>query len=176
MEFDFSNLISVGIGGLLVFAGQWFASRQNAKVEIQKWRKEELKEVRRDIIKFRKERTIRIIEALDRASHRWDAKSYFELLTVTGAEFEAVDTASEEYSNKRKEQKQKYVSQLADDISAASTIHDDSIRELVTNVLWQSPNSEVDAKYNDNLREAYLKLENWIFNPIQDYGSPNKEK
>jgi len=37
MELDIGNLVSVVIGGLLVFAAQWLVSRQSAKVEVQKW-------------------------------------------------------------------------------------------------------------------------------------------
>ncbi len=166
MQFDFGNLISVLVGGLLVFAAQWLASRQSAKTEAQKWKQEELREGRRDIVKFRQERARPIIEALDRATRRWDAESYFELADLVGYEGETVEN-SDEHKKDLQERRKKYMNQLMDDISAATTIHDEKVRKLVTQVLWQSTEPEADNKYQERLREAYLQLENWIFNPQQ---------
>lgn len=154
------------IGGSLVFLGQWFTSRQSAKLETQKWKQEELREGRRDIVRFRQERARPIIEALDRATRRWDAESYFELADMVGYEGETVEN-SEERKKELQERRKKYVDQLVDDISAATTIHDEKVRKLVTQILWQSTQPEADNEYQERLREAYLHLENWIFNPQQ---------
>jgi len=165
MQFDVSNLLSVLLGGLLVFAAQWFASRQNTKTEAQKWKQEELREGRRDMVRFRQERAKPIIEALDRATRRWDAESYFQLADLVGYhEAEKVEN-SEEHKKEVGERRKKYIHQLMDDISAATTIHDEKVRKLVLQALWQSTEPEADEKYHERLREAYLRLENWIFNP-----------
>ena len=174
MQFDVSNLVSVLVGGLLVFAAQWFASRQSAKTEAQKWKQEELREGRRDIVRFRQERARPIIEALDRATRRWDADTYFELADLVGYDGEKVEN-SEEHKKQLQERRKKYMNQLVDDISAATTIHDERIRKLVTEILWQSTEPEADQKYQERLREAYLQLENWIFNP-QESPSPASNK
>ncbi len=165
------SIVSAMIGGSLVFLGQWFTSRQSAKVEAQKWKQEELREVRKDIVRFREARSKPIIEALDRAARSWDADSYFELAKMAGYEFESVDVTSEEYIKEDKERQKKYLNQLVDDISATGMIHDEDVRELVTNILWQSTNSDADEQYNQKLQDAYLKLEKWIFNPHVDYNS-----
>jgi len=165
MQIDVGNIISVLIGGLLVFAGQWFASRQSAKVEEKKWEQEELREVRRDMVRFREQRAKPIIEALDRAAHRWDYESYTELADVVGYEGEVVDITSDEYKRKSYERRKEYFEQLQDDISAASTIHDDSVRKLVTQVLCQSTDPGHDAQFSKRIGDAYLQLEKWIFNP-----------
>ena len=172
MQIDIGNIISVVIGGLLVFGGQWFTSRQSARTEAQKWKKEELREVRRDIVKFREERSKLIIEALDRAAHRWDAESHYELSYVTGYEGEEINVNSPKYKRERKERKRKYYEQLQDDISLAGTIHDENVRKLVTQVLWQSTDPEADDQYTKKLQDAYLQLEKWIFNPQVEYDSP----
>lgn len=164
MQFDVGNLLSVLVGGLLVFATQWFSSRQSAKTEAKKWKQEELREGRRDIVRFRQERARPIIEALDRATRRWDADSYFELADLVGYEGEKVENSGE-HKEQLQERRRKYMNQLMDDISAATTIHDEKIRKLVTQILWQSTQPEADNKYQERLREAYLQLENWIFNP-----------
>jgi len=171
MQIDIGNIVSVVIGGLLVFAGHWFTSRQSTKVEMQKWKQEELREVRRDVVSFREERVKPIIEALDRAAHRWDAESHSELAAIVGYHGEEVDVKSEKYKRKRHERRKKYFEQLKDDISAASTIHDESVRRLVTQVLWQSTEPEAEPQFSERLQEAYLQLENWIFNPQLDYDS-----
>lgn len=167
MQFDAGNLLSVLVGGLLVFAAQWFASRQNAKTEAQRWKQEELREGRRDIVRFRQERARPIIEALDRATRRWDADSYFELADLVGYHESEVVENSEEHKKDLKGRRRKYMNQLMDDISAATTIHDEKVRKLVMQVLWQSAEPEAQEKYQERLREAYLQLENWISNPQQ---------
>lgn len=171
MQIDIGNIISVVIGGLLVFGGQWFVSWQSTRVETQKWKHDELREIRRDMVKFRENRTKPIIEALDRATHEWDFPSYMELADLVGYKGEPVDTESEEYKKEHKEQTKKRLNQLIDDISAAGTIHDRSIRELVTRVLWQSADPDQADEYTKNLQDAYLQVEKWIFNPQLDYNS-----
>ena len=167
MQFDVGNLISVIVGGLLVFAAQWSASRQSAKTEVQKWKQEELREARRDTVRFRQERARPIIEAIDRANRRWDAESYFQLADSIGYyESEKTDN-SEARKIEIKERRREYIHQLMDDISAANTIHDEKVRNLVVQVLWQSTEPETSQDYYDRLREAYLQLENWIFSPQQ---------
>lgn len=146
MELDIGNIVSVFIGGLLVFAAQWFATRQSGKLEIQKWKQEELREGRRDIVRFREGRAGPIIEALDRATRRWDADSYFELADLVGYQGDKVDN-SEEHKKELNERRKRYMNQLMDDISAATTIHDESVRRLVTQVLWQSTEPEADKQY-----------------------------
>ena len=169
MPLDVSNIISVIIGGFLVFAGHWFASRQSTKVEIQKWKQEGLREVRRDIVRFREERAKLVFEALDRAAHRWDVDSIIELADAVGYEGEKVDRNSEEYEQRRKEHKRKYFEQMQKDISSAGVIHDPDIRKAVTQVLWQSTEPEAAPdKGFPTLQDAYLRLENWIFNPRLD--------
>lgn len=174
MQLDVSNLLSVLLGGLLVFAAQWLSSRQSAKTEAQKWKQEEIREGRRDIVRFRQERARPIIEALDRATRRWDPESYFQLADQVGYQGEKVEN-SEEHQEQVQERRERYVNQLVDDISAATTIHDEEVRKLVIQVLWQSTEPEADSKYEDRLREAYLQLENWIFKPQQS-STPASDK
>jgi len=172
MQLDIGNIISVFIGGLLVFAGQWFASRQSAKTEALKWKQEKLREVRRDIVKFREERSKPVFEAIDRVAHRWDVDSIIELADAVGYEGEKADNKSEEYKQRRKEQKQKYFDQMKKDISSVSVIHDSDIRKAISRILWQSTDPElIPDKDTPTLQDAYLKLENWIFNPQVDYNS-----
>lgn len=163
------------IGGSLVFLGQWFASRQSAKTEAQKWKQEELREARRDMVRFRQERAKPIIEALDRATRRWDAESYFQLADLVDYHESEKAETSEEHREEIKERRRKYIHQLMDDISAATTIHDEKVRKLVLQVLWQSTEPEANKEYHERLREAYLQLENWIFNP-QESPSPASNK
>lgn len=172
MQFDFSNIVSVLIGALLVFAGQWFASRQSAKVEVQKWKQEELREVRRDIVKFREERAKPVFEALDRVAHRWDIDSVFNLAEAVGYEGEKVNRDSDEYKQRRREQKREYFEQMQKDISSARVIHDSDIRGAVSQILWQSTDPEaIVRKDSPILQDVYLRLENWIFNPQLDYNA-----
>jgi len=172
MQLDSGNIISVFIGGLLVFAVQWFASRQSARTEALKWKQEKLREVRRDVVRFREERSKRVFEALDRVAHRWDVDSIIELADAVGYEGEKVDVESEEYKQRKKEQKQKYLGQMKEDISSANVIHDPDIRKAVSRILWQSTNPElIPDKDTPTLQDTYLKLENWIFNPQIDYNS-----
>jgi hypothetical protein len=165
MQLDYGNLISVVTGGLLVFAGQWFSSRQSAKVEAQKWRQEELREVRRGIVRFREERTKPVFEALDRVAHSWDVDSLFGLAEAVGLEGEKVDTENEEYKQRRKRQKEKYFAQMKQDISSAGVIHDPDVRKAVTRVLYESIEAEGYPQGSPTLQDAYLGLEKWIFNP-----------
>lgn len=171
MQIDFGYIVAVLLGGLLVFATNWFTSRQSAKVEEQKWKQEELREVRRDIVRFREERAKPIMEALDRATRSWDAESYFELADLVGYQGEKIDHKSEEYKKELNERRKKHLNQLIDDISSARIIHDETIRKLVTQVLWQSTEPEADDKYMKRLQDAYLQLEKWIFYPRLDYNS-----
>lgn len=172
MQLDIGNIVSVFIGGLLVFLGHWFASRQSAKVEAQKWKQEKLREVRRDIVRFREERAKPVFEALDRVAHRWDIDSIIELADAVGYEGEKVNSNSEEYKERRREQKREYFEQMKKDISSARVIHDPGIRKAVSQVLWQSTDPELIAEESSpSLQDAYLKLENWIFNPQVDYNS-----
>lgn len=78
------SVVSAMIGGSLVFLGQWFTSRQSSKTEVQKWKQEEQREVRRDIVRFREDRTKPVFEALDRVAHRWDIDSIIELAEAVG--------------------------------------------------------------------------------------------
>ena len=177
MSIEITSILSAIIGGLLVFGGQWLASRQHVKTEAKKWELERQREIRQDIVRFREQRTKPVFEALDRAAHAWDVNSMMELAKVTGYEFEVVDPSSEEYKKQAKESKRKYVSQLQDDICATATIHDEKVRNLVANVLWQSPNSDADERYEQKLHEAYSQLENWIFNPtVESVGKVTKER
>ncbi len=172
MQLDIGNLISVFIGGLLVFAGQWFASRQSAKTEAQKWKQDELREVRRDIVRFREERAKPIFEALDRVAHTWDIDSLVELADAVGYEGKKVDTKSEEYEQQAKERRQKRFERIQKDISSASIIHDPTIRKAVTQLLWRSIDPDVPLTVGSpSIQEVSLRLENWIFNPKLNYNS-----
>lgn len=166
------SIVSAMIGGSLVSLGQWFTSRQSARVEERKWRQEELREVRRDVVKFREERSKPVIEALDRVAHRWDIDSIIDLAEATGYEGEKVDRDSEEYKQRKREQKGKYFVQMQKDISSARVIHDSDIRGAVSQILWQSTDPEaIVRKDSPILQDAYLRLENWIFNPQLDYNA-----
>jgi len=170
MLFDISNLISVLIGGLLVFFGHWFTSRQSAKIEIQRWKQEELREVRRDIVRFREKRAKPVIEALDRMAHTWDFDSIIELADAIGYEGEKPDTKGEEYKQQQRERKQKRFTRIQEDISSANVIHDPDLRKAVTKLLWTStdPNA-IPPKDTPSLQDVSHELENWIFNPKLDY-------
>ena len=172
MQFDVSNLLAVLLGGLLVFVAQWFASRQNAKTEAQRWKKEELREVRRDIVRFREERTRPVFEALDRVAEHWDYDSIYDLAEATGYEGDHVDTESEEYKQKLKEIRRKRFEQIRKDISSTSRIHEPDIRKAVTELLWAgiAPHG-IPPKGTPTLQEVSTRLENWIFNPKLDYDS-----
>lgn len=166
MQLAIGNMVSVILGGLLVFAAQWFVSRQNAKVEERKWRKEELREIRRDIARFREGRARPVFEALDKVAHRWDIDSIIELADSVGYEGEPVDKKSEEYEQRKREQKREYFELMKKDISSASVIHDPDLRNMLMQLMWQS--TQPDAMPDEStptLQDAYLKLEKWIFNP-----------
>lgn len=176
MQIDVGNTISILIGGLLVFAGQWFASYKNAKIEERKWRQEALREVRRDVVKFREQRVKPIIEALDRVADRWDVESILELADATGYAGEKIDSSTEEYKRQSHERKAKYFEQMKSDIAAASVIHDPDVRRTITRVLRESIDPEFVTEENSpTLQGAYLKLENWIFNP-QINTTPHKQR
>lgn len=155
MEFDIGNVVSVVIGGLLVFAAQWFLSRQHTK-----------RERREAVRRFREQRARPVFEALDRVAHSWDYDSFAELAEMIGVEGTKVDSNSEDYKQRRREQKRKNFEQLQEDISAANTIPDDAIRKTVKEVLYASvdPNSIIE-KDSPTLKDAYLQLERWIFEP-----------
>ena len=160
------EIISVIIGGLLVIAGQWIASRQSAKIEVQKLKQDELKEVRRDIVKFREERARPILEALDRVANSWSVDSYVELAENIGIESEKIDTNSEEYRKMTRGRKKQYFEQMQKDISSASVIHDPVLRKAVNKVLWLSLDPDAILQKGDpTLQEVYQGLEDWIFNP-----------
>lgn len=172
MQFDVTNLLSVLLGGLLVFAAQWFASRQNAKTEAQRWKKEELREIRRDIARFREERTRPVFEALDRWAEHWDTDSIIYLADATGYTGEEVDTKSEEYQQQQKEIKRQRFEQIQKDISSASRIHEPEIRTAVIELLWTEPEpDDTQSKGTPTLQSVSSRLENWIFNPKLDYDS-----
>jgi hypothetical protein len=176
MQFDIGNLLAVLLGGLLVFAAQWFASRQSAKTEAQRWKEEEHREVRRDIVRFREERTKPVFEALDRVAHRWDIDSVADLAEATGYKGEKVDIESEEYKQKVKEARQNYFDQMQKDISSAGVIHEPAIRKAVRHILWQSTNPDAIVQKGDpTLQDTYIALESWIFNPQQS-STPASDK
>lgn len=166
MELDIGNIVSVIIGGLLVFGTQWFSSRQHAKVESIKWQHQEERERGEGIRRFREQRARPVFEALDRAAHRWDIESFAELADMIGFEGTKVDFNSEEYKQRRREQKRKYFEQLQADISAADIIHDDAIRRIIKEVLYASVDPDLIME-NDSptLKDAYVQLEKWIFEP-----------
>ena len=160
------------IGGSLVFLGQWFTSRQSSKTEVQKWKQEEQREVRRDIVRFREDRAKPVFEALDRVAHRWDIDSIIELAEAVGYEGEKVNRDGNEYIQQKREQKRKYFDQMQKDISSARVIHDSDIRGAVSQILWQSTDPEaIVRKGSPILQDVYLRLENWIFNPQLDYNA-----
>ena len=172
MQFDVSNLLAVLLGGLLVFVAQWFASRQNAKTEAQRWKKEELREVRRDIVRFREERTRPVFEALDRVAEHWDTDSIIALADATGYTGEKVDIESEEYQQQVEERRRKRFEQIQKDISSASRIHEPEIRKAVTELIWTGTEPEgTSLEGTPNLQEVSIRLENWIYNPKLDYDS-----
>jgi hypothetical protein len=172
MQFDIGNLLAVLLGGLLVFAAQWFASRQSAKTEAQKWKQEEIREVRKDIVRFREERTRPVFEALDRLAENWDFDSTFDLAEAIGYEGEHVDRESEEYKQKLKEMRRKRFEQLQKDISSASRIHEPETRRAVAKLLWAGTTpDDILPEGTASLEEVSIKLENWIFNPKLGYNS-----
>jgi hypothetical protein len=137
-----------------------------SKRETERQKLEKERQTREAISKFREQRARPIIEALDRATHRWDYGTHTELADMVGYEGESVDIQSEEFKQELRESRKKYFEQLQDDISAASTIHDDAIRKLVTQVLWASADPNLIIKEGSpTLKDAYLKLERWIFEP-----------
>ena len=163
MEFDVGNLVSVVIGGLLVFAGQWFASRQSARMEERKWKQEQLREVRRDVVRFREERARPVFEALDRVAHRWDYDSVAELADKMGLVAEKVDTTTDEYKQRQRERKEERFAQMKSDIAVTYTIHDPVVRKTVSQVLWNSTDPDfVPDMGSPTLQDAYLKLEDWV--------------
>lgn len=166
MQLDVGNLVSVIIGGLIVLSGQWLTTLRSEKLESAKWQHEESKRQHDAISKFREIRAKPIIEALDRAAHRWDYEAHVELMETAGyhGEDSHIDTNSEEYKKQVAVKRGEYVQQLKDDISAASTIYDDEIRTLITNVLWRTVDPDYRGKdFPEKLKEAYLKLEKWIY-------------
>ena len=172
MQFDVGNLLAVIVGGLLVFAAQWFVSRQNAKTEAQRWKKEELREVRRDIVRFREERTRTVFEALDRLAELWDIDSVSTLAEAIGYDGEKIDPTSEEYKNQLAENKRNRFTQIQKDISSASRIHEPEIRKAVTELLWTGTEPDaIPPEGAPSLQEVSIRLENWIFNPKLDYDS-----
>jgi hypothetical protein len=176
MQFDVGNLLSVLLGGLLVFFAQWFASRQNAKTEAQRWKEEELRETRRDIVRFREERTRPVFEALDRLAEEWDTDSIIDLAEATGYKGEEIDIKSEEYQQKVKERKRKRFEQIQKDISSASRIHEPKVRKAVTELLWAGTDPDnIRPEGAPTLQEVSSRLENWIFNP-QRSSTPASDK
>lgn len=173
MQIDFGYIVGVILGGLLVFVTHWFTSRQSAKVETQRWKQEELREVRKDIVRFREERAKPIFEALDRMAHTWDIDSIVELADAVGYEGEkVVDTKSEEYKQQQKERKRKRFGQMQEDISSANIIHDPVLRKAVTQLLWTSTDPDaIPVEGTPSLQDVSRQLENWIFNPVLDYNS-----
>ena len=166
------SVVSAMIGGSLVFLGQWFTSRQSYKTEVQKWKQEEQREVRRDIVRFREDRAKPVFEALDRVAHRWDIDSIIELAEAVGYEGEKVNRDSDEYKQRKREQKREYFDKMQKDISSARVIHDSDIRGAVSQILWQSTDPEaIVRKDSPILQDVYLRLENWIFNPQLDYNT-----
>lgn len=166
------SVVSAMIGGSLVFLGQWFTSRQSSKTEVQKWKQEEQREVRRDIVRFREDRAKPVFEALDRVAHRWDIDSIIELAEAVGYEGEKVNRDSDEYKQRKREQKREYFDKMQKDISSARVIHDSDIRGAVSQILWQSTDPEaIVRKESPILQDVYLRLENWIFNPQLDYNT-----
>lgn len=163
---DIGNIVSAIIGGLLVFGGHLFTSRQHTRVEAIKWQQQEERERREAISRFREQRARPVFEALDRAAHRWDFDSYAELGDIVGYEGERVDTKSEEYKRQRSERRKKYFEQLQDDISVADVIHDDAVRKIIKKILYASADADsAIEKDSPTLKDAYLQLEKWIFEP-----------
>lgn len=164
MQLDMGNILSVIIGGLIVLLGQWLNTLKSEKLESIKWKHEESKRHHEAISRFRELRAKPIIEALDRAARRWDFEAHVELMEAAGYRGEHIDVDSNEYKRQVAEGRRKYIEQLQDDISAADTIHDDEIRTLIKDVLWRTVDPDYRGKdFPDKLKEAYLKLENWMY-------------
>jgi hypothetical protein len=164
MQLDIGSILSVIIGGSLVLLGQWLTTLRSEKLESIKWQHEESKRQHEAISKFRELRAKPIIEALDRAARRWDWEAHVELMDLAGYKEEHIDVDSDEYKRQVAERRRKYIQQLQDDISAADTIHDDEIRTSIKDVLWRSVDPDYRGKdFPDKLKEAYLKLENWMY-------------
>jgi hypothetical protein len=178
MQMDISNIISVIIGGLLVFGGQWFASRQTAKLELNKLKYQDIAEQNRmrfqedkerceSITKFRQERAKPVFEALDRVSHMWDSDSYFDLAESLALRGKTIDPNDEEYKKKQEERKTKRFQQIVDDISACDVIQDTQLRNAITKLIRNSIDPDMLLPEGSmSLDEVYTKLENWIFNPL----------
>jgi hypothetical protein len=163
---DIGNIVSVIIGGVIVIAGQLLLSFFNSRTEKNKLQHEDIRNRSEAIGRFRERRVQPIIDALDRATRRWDADSYFELADMVGFEGHIVDTKSEDYEKERKKRRQEYFDKLQEDISAVKTIHDKKVRSLATSVLWKSATLDsYNDEYYADLEQAYRELENWIFNP-----------
>jgi hypothetical protein len=177
MTIDAGNILSAFIGGLLVFGGQWFASRQTAKLELSKLKYQEITEQNRmrfqeskdrseSITEFRQKRAKPVFEALDRVSHNWDSDSYFELADSLAYHGKPVDPNDEEYNKKREEWKAKRFQQIQDDISSCNVIHDTKLRQAITKLIWNSIDPDIPPpEGSSSLDEVYTRLENWIFNP-----------
>lgn len=178
MQVDFGNIISVLIGGLLVFGGQWFASRQTVKLELSKLRYQEFieqngmrfqetKDRCESITKFRQERAKPVFEALDKVSHRWDSDSYFDLAESLAYRGKTVDPNDKEYKEKQEEWKAKRFQQIIDDISACDVIQDTQLRNAITKLIRNSIEPDMPLPEGSlSLDEVYKRLENWIFNPL----------
>ena len=102
LSMDIGNIVSVIIGGVIVIAGQLLLSFFNSRTEKNKLQHEDIRNRSEAIGRFRERRVQPIIDALDRATRRWDADSYFELADMVGFEGHIVDTKSEDYEKERK--------------------------------------------------------------------------
>lgn len=177
MPIDAGNILSAFIGGLLVFGGQWFASRQGAKLELNKLKHQEIfeqnnmkfqetKDRRDSITKFRQERAKPVFEALDRVSHAWDSDSYLELAESLGYQDTTVDPHDEEHKKRQEEWKNIHFKQIQNDISACQVIHDSELRKAIIKLIWHSIDPDMPPpKGTLSLDEVYTRLENWIHNP-----------
>lgn len=155
---------AVAIGGIISLATQWLISRRSERLERAKWQQEEAKERRQAVRHYRERRVQPIIEALDKAIARWDWESLIELADATGYSGEKVENDVEKSKQRQHEARKKLFEEVKRDISAARTIPDHELRQLVVKALWRSIDRDTyDEKLSHDLGEAYQRLENWMF-------------
>jgi hypothetical protein len=154
---DWSAIVGVVIGGAIALGSQWLVAARAEKHES-----------RQAIREYRKARMQPVLDALDRAAKRWTWEEHQELADAIRYEGTGMSTDPEESAKRRREYKERLIHDLKNDISTTLRIPDKEVRLYVTGALWENINDfsaaypRTDASKYD-LREAYRRVEAWIF-------------